>query len=207
MRRHLRNLALLVAFLSLACEAPTDPLPFEPAGGDGGAALDAGAVDAGTPPDELTFRFRYLSDVAGEGVFLQSGGGGIPWVRVFDARGEDVRIDANCELCPCDACGNCPVCGSAPLATEWIPSGGSIERRWDLTTHRADRCAVSPGATATCEAYAPLEPGRYTARFCFGYSATEVAAGSWIEAPICRDEPFTWPTAQTVIEHEECDCG
>lgn len=158
-------------------------------------------------PTELTFRLIWNSDVLGDVAYAQSGGGQT-WINVYDAAGQDVVMDADCGLCPCDNCFSCALCGFAPVVS--TPFGGPLgpmERIWDGTTHRQGRCGTSPGSNVACQDYQPLQPGRYTARFCFGYRTVQNRSGEFVDNPQCHDVEFDWPTANPVIVYEQCDCG
>lgn len=158
-------------------------------------------------PIELEFRLRFDSDVDGQTVWAQSGGGQ-PWVAVYDDAGNNVQIDADCGQCSCDACGNCPLCGFAPaVVTRFGSRFGPMERSWDTITHPSGTCATSPGSSVACQQYLPLAPGRYTARFCFGYQVVQTPEGDFVDNPVCRDVPFDFPTFNNVIEYYHCDCG
>lgn len=158
-------------------------------------------------PTDLIFRLRYDSDVEDQTVWAQSGGGQ-PWVTVIDSFGNNVFIDADCGQCSCDSCGNCPLCGFAPAAvTQFGGVFGPMERTWDLTTHPPGRCASSPGSNIACQEYLPLAPGRYIARFCFGYRTVETREGHFVEQPVCNEVGFEWPTTNNVVEYYHCDCG
>lgn len=158
-------------------------------------------------PAELQFRLRFDSDVDGQTVWAQSGGDQ-PWIAVYDSTGANVQIDADCGQCLCDVCGSCTLCSSAPAVVTMFGSRfGAMERTWDTTTHPPGRCQDAPGSNIACQQYLPLAPGRYTARFCFGYQVTHTSEGDLVENPVCNDVPFEWPTTNDVIEYYHCDCG
>jgi hypothetical protein len=181
---------------------------------DAGLALDASVLpcSASGAGCALTFRFVYRSDVATDLVYVQTAGlsGLQEWVTVVDDSGQVLPTMANCALCPCDQCGNCPVCGAALPTVETIASGGAIEWTWDTTLHPQLRCPSAPGSTLTCQSEAPLPVGHYTARFCFGRRTTHEQGGTYATDLTCQDIPFDWPDATEpvgVVLDDVCECG
>lgn len=183
---------------------------------EGLTANDSQTPDAGgqpeivkEPPPEgsLKLRLTYLSDIAGENVWIQTfgGEGHQTWVTIFDAKGVPVPTASPCYLCPCDQCNACFFCSRPSVMPSPLVNGSSVEWIWDLQTHPLDRCNDRPGSL--CTQREPAAAGEYTARFCWGYSTRETEHGVVVENPSCADVPFTWPTTETVIEHQVCDCG
>ena len=179
--------ALLAAFLA--------------AGGCGGGGVDSQsdspdaasspAADASPAGPGATFRITYnpATEGAPDSIFVETDC--MPsWIRVFDADGNNVRIHNDCGACACDSCEPCAVCDCGFLAEE-IPSAGSHDHVWDGIVHPTVTVAACPWA---CELDQPLDPGVYTARFC--YSA-EPGTGS-VE---CSEEVFDHPHPTGVVEH------
>lgn len=158
---------------------------------------------------ELVFELSYATDTPGGNDVIYAQSGAEPeWIRIFDATGAEVRARASCGLCPCDSCGNCPVCGQGIPLAEPLQAGQSVRWRWDTQTHPLSRCATGGAA---CEASVTLPAGTYVARFCYGRSIIGIGpGGTQVQDVVCQDVPFRWPNVDVpdgVIRHRVCDCG
>ena len=106
------------------------------------------------------------------------------------------------DICECWECTGCPVCGPAMPVVERIGSGGVHTWEWDGVAWRLESCVEGPGGPEhMCQQEGPLEPGVYTARFCFGFGGPDAYPGDWIEDPVCMDVEFTYPVAGGIVEY------
>lgn len=158
---------------------------------------------------ELVFELSYATDTPGGSDVIYAQNGAEPeWIRIFDATGAEVRARASCGLCPCDSCGNCPICGQGIPLAEPLQAGQAARWRWDTQTHPLSRCATGGAA---CEASLTLPAGTYVARFCYGRSIIGVGpGGTQVQDVVCQDVPFRWPNVDVpdgIIRHRVCDCG
>jgi hypothetical protein len=225
MRGLVRLLPMTLGFL-MSCEADTrgldesEPLA-EPA--DSGVPIDAGTIDSGVIfqadaggadsgieiASELIFRFTYLSDVGGAGVFVQEYGfTGQGWVTIYDSAGNALETQYDCSACSCELCGSCFLCDDGPPRAGYVMGGNPIEWKWDVRVRPFELCSNTRAGATSCQRNDPLPFGQYTARFCYGYqSVPGPGGGSVVDRPVCADVPFEWPRADPLIAHEVCDCG
>lgn len=181
-----------IAISVLACSAP------ESTEADAGTTADAGtSADAGAP-GSITFRLRFVSDIP-ESIYLQTSGlaGHPEWITTLDAGANALKMFRPCEVCECGACDQCGVCGAAMPMVEAIESGADKTLEWTAVTFPWGSCSQG----RSCYRSSLLEPGGYTARFCWGSAADGTGPGHSIVGITCADVPFTFPVEGGVVSY------
>lgn len=176
-------------------------------GGQDQPVIDAPTLDA-APPEAITFRLSYQSDVP-DSIFVQSGtgAGGQGWLTIHPVGGGPaLAILDDCGLCDCASCGSCPVCGQAQPEVTELARGTALDWSWDVRVFERETCSTS---NLTCERATFLAPGDYIARFCWSLTSDGVGPNHHVGPLVCADEPlvFPRPAAAPPIEHAECACG
>lgn len=180
---------------------------------DGGAGASAAQPDASAepttttttstpPPTTVLFRLSFISDVE-ESIYvdetspswLSTGF----WLGIVWPDGVNARKAPACELCMCDSCPNCPVCGAPCDTVTEIPTGESTEWLWDGMRYRTAEC---PSAPEPCQQPEAAPAGSYTAEFCWGLTYEgELPCPAQVVEVHCADVSFTYPDSDGLVEH------
>jgi len=173
------------------------------------AAADAAADTADVAQDDgggrpgITFILAFLTDIGGyEFLYAQRMDNSCRTTWVSVRQGErTVGMQGDCSICTCDVCANCPICGMCMIDLAKVGSGERVEYAWDATTYARDTCV--PGADGhpiPCIREGALEPGSYTARFCWAIGGPDAyPPDGVIEEPTCEDVPFTYPVPGGIV--------
>ena len=161
------------------------------------------AIDPGIDPlgPGITFRISFITDIPGyEHLFVQVSDpmGHQTWASVEDG-GAALPLQWRCDICTCDECTDCPVCGPAETIVERVAAGESTSWTWDGTLHPLATCSPGPGAPEEqCLETGWLDAGTYTARFCWGTGPVDAFPDGWIEDPVCDTVTFDYPVEGVV---------
>jgi hypothetical protein len=170
---------------------------------EGDARLDREAdtaTDTVEPGPQITFRLSFVTDIPGhELLYVQTSDyeGHQRWADISGA-----SLQERCDICTCEECTGCPVCGPAMPAVAALGSGESIEWTWNGVTHPTGTCVEGPGGPEhICKEQGNLEPGTYPAVFCFEVAGPDAFPEGWLESPACVDVEFVYPVPGGVVEH------
>jgi hypothetical protein len=155
-------------------------------------------ADGGSLDGPVTFRISFLSSHSNR-MYLQTRDGP-DWLTVADAHGATLETAQGCD-CLCEACG-CAACGpSSPRAVQ-VPQNASTSWTWSGFEYpKAGQCSGRD-----CRVRRSTNPGKYTARFCYGYSFVDAdGGGQLVDAPMCQDVAFDYPGDGGVVL-DVCDC-
>jgi len=180
-------------------ETPGDPAPDVPPD-----EQQDPVTDEVPPGPGITFVLGFITDIPmDEFLYAQTSSESctLGWIGVLGGAGA-VPMQSDCSICSCDECTGCAVCGMCMVAAERLASGDDVRYQWDGVVHERDTCQSSPsGPSMPCENAASLEPGEYTARFCFGIGDENAYPDNIISDPICHDVVFTYPVPDGVVEY------
>lgn len=188
------HLAAVLAALLAACgttglegtpdaplDAPVDPVVDPP--------TDPG-IDP--PGPGITFEISFITDVPGyEHLFVQASDamGHQTWASI-----PGQALQWRCDLCQCDECSGCAVCGPAETIVERVAAGDSTRWTWDGTLHPLATCTPGPGGPEEpCQETGRLDAGTYTARFCWAAGPEDAFPDGWIPDPVCDTVTFDYP--------------
>jgi len=162
-------------------DASIDPAPDTP--------VDPGLDPAGPG---VTFEISFLTDIPGyEYLYVQTSDemGHQTWVSVPGR-----SLQWRCDLCLCEECSECAVCGPAMTVVERVAAGGSASWTWDGTLYPLSTCTPGPGAPGeSCQETGGLDAGTYAARFCWGTGPVDAFPDGWIPDPVCDTVTFDYP--------------
>jgi len=165
-------------------------------GGTAGTTTQPVGGSGGAPPWPTLFVITFISDVD-ESIWVNETDAA--WLNghwlTLERGGEILRKAKACEICACDECPNCPICGApCPTATE-IPSPGSVEYAWSGYEYRDADCPSAPQETCLEEVAAPA--GSYVAEFCWGTS--------FEGSPPCPADVVDVQCAEVTFQHPDPD--
>lgn len=154
------------------------------------------------PPTTVLFRLSFISDVD-ESIYvdetspswLSTGF----WLGIVWPDGVSARKAPACELCMCDSCPNCPICGAPCDTVTAISTGGSTEWLWDGMRYPTAEC---PSAPEPCQQPEAAPAGSYTAEFCWGltYEGTLPCPAEVVDVH-CADVSFNYPDSDGLVEY------
>jgi len=204
-------IAVVAAVLALACGSRGQlPTEYEGAGGSTGTGGQGGTAgtttqpvggSGGTPPWPTLFKLGFISDVE-ESIWVNETDPA--WLNghwlTIERGGEIIRKSKACELCACDECPNCPICGApCPTAIE-VPSGGDAGYEWTGYEWPSADCPSAP--QETCLEQVPAPAGSYVAKFCWGLSfeGSPPCPADVVDVH-CAEVPFQHPDPDGVVEY------
>ncbi len=192
--------------IDTAPDAPSDSPADTAADTPADTAIDAvDTVDDVPLPGAVTFEIGFVTDIPGyEYLFVQSGDymGMVAWISVLDPSMTAVPLQPRCDICACDECTGCGVCGIADPFLTMAGSGSSTEWAWDGVTHPVSTCRLSPmGPDHDCQETGTLPAGPYTARFCWGSGPADSYPNDVIDSPVCADVAFDYPVPGGRVLH------
>jgi len=152
----------------------------------------------------ITFTMSFVTDIPfDEFLYAQVSDemGHELWVSVSGPEGS-VEMQGRCDICSCEECTGCPVCGPALPAVEMVVAGDAISFVWDGITYPIGTCVEGPGGPVhTCEDWGILEPGGYTATFCWSTGPAGAFPDGWIVEPVCDTVDFGYPVEGGVVQY------
>lgn len=189
-------------------DSPIDPVadetPGDPVLDVAQDELQDPVTDDVPPGPGITFVLGFITDIPmDEFLYAQTSSESctLGWIGVIGGAGA-VPLQSDCSICSCDECTGCAVCGMCMVAAERLASGDDVRYDWDGVVHERDTCQASPtGPSLSCENATSLEPGEYTARFCFGIGDENAYPDDIISDPICHDVTFTYPVPGGVVQY------
>jgi len=182
--------------------------------GDADVSVETPTEPALDPPSDpptdpvgpgITFRISFVTDIPDdEHLFVQVSDemGHQTWASVEDG-GTMQPLQWRCDLCMCDECSECAVCGPALTMVERVSAGDSTTWTWDGTLYPLTTCTPGPGAPEEqCQEIGWLHPGTYAARFCWGTGPVDAFPDGWIPDPVCDTVEFDYPVeGDGVVEY------
>jgi hypothetical protein len=190
--QHHRAMRLALVMVIAACNLYTGPTSTETRD----AASDS--REPWHPPGMVTIRVR--NDGTRTLYVQASGWSGQAYLSIRKAGGDAVASDS-CEVCNCETCPSCAVCGRALAAVQPLAPSESIEYRWD----QADWVNIAEGCrpTLACEQPMLVPAGPLTARTTYSTSFTETtiygARETFIGPPLTADTVFMHPATDIVL--------
>ncbi|MBI5501994.1 MAG: hypothetical protein HY907_17250 [Deltaproteobacteria bacterium] len=158
-------------------------------------------ADASAGPWPVTFRLRFISDIP-ESVWVAAWDAAYPsghWLSL-SRDGAGFRKSPACDICMCDDCPGCPVCGAPCMEAVELRDGGSVEWFWPGFEYAQITCPAAP--PATCQEERAASAGAYAARFCWGASVGGTSpCNEEILDPQCADVEFALPDPDGVVEY------
>jgi hypothetical protein len=183
--------------------------------GDADSAIDVTSdpiLDTVTDPASdpagpgITFRIGFITDIPDyEHLFVQVSDvlGHQTWVSLVSGAGT-LSMQRRCDICLCEECGECAVCGPALEMVERIPAGGSHEWTWDGTLYPISTCVPGPGGPEEmCQEPDVLPAGSYAARFCWATGPADAFPDGVIPSGdlVCADVEIDYPVEGGVVEY------
>ena len=148
------------------------------------------------PGPDITFILGFITDIPGyEYLYAQTSDYScdMTWITMWDGSSR-IPMLPDCSTCACDECDACAVCGSCMTAAAQVEGGSDVRFEWDGVVHARDTCTPdSGGADMPCEIKIALDPGTYTARFCWGIADENGFPDDVIPDPWCEDITFDYP--------------
>ena len=178
----MRRAALALWALALAgCPARKETLP-----------------DGGSLEGPVVFRISFMTYHANL-MYLQTRDGP-EWLSIVDSHGAALVTSSACD-CLCEACA-CPACTPASPRAVQVPQFANTSWTWSGFEYpKSGQCSGRD-----CRVLRSALPGKYTARFCYGYSFSAAdGGGQLVDAPTCQDVPFDYPNDGGVVL-DVCDC-
>lgn len=158
---------------------------------------DAAIPDAApfVPPGSVTIRVR--NDGTRMLYVQASGWSGQEVTAIIKADGSGIGRDT-CEICNCETCPSCAVCGRSIAQVAELAPGASLDFQWDQTDWSVIHDGCRP--TLDCEQPALVPAGPLTARARYSDSFTTTTQFGPMES-------FIGPavTADTVFQHPATD--
>ncbi|MFH1438910.1 MAG: hypothetical protein ABIJ56_24605 [Pseudomonadota bacterium] len=154
------------------------------------------------PGPDITFILGFITDIPGyEYLYAQTSDYScvLTWITLRDGSSR-IPMLSDCAICACDVCDTCAVCGACMTSAAQVDSGGDVRFEWDGVVHARDTCD-SGGVDMPCETETALDPGTYTARFCWGIADENGFPDNVIPDPRCEDITFDYPVHGGTITH------
>ncbi len=182
-------------------EAAADILP-DPEPDPDPDVSDVGEVEV--PGPDITFILGFITDIPGyEYLYAQTSDYScdMTWITIWNGPSR-IRMLPDCSICGCDECDTCAVCGACMTSAAQVDSGSDVRFEWDGVVHARGTCTPESGGPAmTCERKIALEPGIYTARFCWGIADENGFPDNVIPDPWCEHITFDYPVYGGTITH------